>query len=79
MGRRRVKKPTRHNVLTAQRMRMRKQGYVPVKEAADLAGVGLSTMYEWLERKAVTGKRIGRARYVSKASLQDYIGLAGKQ
>lgn len=60
--------------LDKQKLRMRKQGYVPVRDAAEAAGIGISTMYEWLDKKFVRGKRVGRSRYVSVSSLQDHLG-----
>lgn len=53
---------------------MRKKGYLTVRKAADAAGVGRSTMYEWLDGGWVSGKRVGKTRYVSVASLRDYLG-----
>lgn len=52
---------------------MRAAGFVPVKEAASAAEVGLSTLYEWLAHKVVTGRRVGKARYVSVASLKAHL------
>lgn len=54
--------------------RMRRRGYVPVAEAAKRAGVTTSAVYQWLDGGAVKGARVGPARYVNVASLDDYLG-----
>lgn len=58
----------------AQAAKMRADGFVTVKEAASAAKSGLSTMYQWLDNKTVTGRTVGRARYVSVASLKAHLG-----
>ncbi len=53
--------------------RMRAKGFLTVKEAAQEAGIPQSTMYDWLNRGYVTGRKVGGARFVSKASLADHL------
>lgn len=60
--------------------KMRAKGFITVKEAATEAGIPKSTMYDWLGRGYVIGRKLGGARFVSQRSLSDHLKpLTGKQ
>ncbi len=49
--------------------KMQDRGWITAAEAAQRAGVPLSTMYRWMDRKKVQTTRVGSARYVLASSL----------
>ena len=48
-------------------------GYLTVVEAADLLKMRVSAIYKMLDSKRISEMRIGRSRYVLKASLIAYL------
>lgn len=52
------------------------EGWVTVLAAAELAKVGDSTIYRWLDAGALEERRIGGRRYVSRASVEREAGKA---
>lgn len=53
--------------------RMKDKGYLTAAEAAEKAGVPLTTMYSWLDRNLVRNRKIGGGRYVHERSLKEYL------
>ena len=53
--------------------KMKAKGFITVKEAADQADIPLSTMYDWLNRGYVTGRKLGGGRFVSETSLAHHL------
>ncbi len=54
--------------------KLRAEGYVPAREASELAGVDIATVYRWADDGKVDGLQMGRHRYVLYASLLTYLG-----
>jgi len=53
--------------------KMRAKGYLTVAEAAEEAGVALTTMYTWLDKKLINSRKVGGGRYVHEKNLQEYL------
>ncbi len=49
--------------------RMRRQGFLPIPEAANLACVSASTMYRWIDEGEVEAKDVGTRVYVDRKSV----------
>lgn len=59
--------------LTAER-RLRARGYLPVAEVVEVLGLHPNTVYNWISRGEVSGVKLGKARYVLRASVVEKIG-----
>lgn len=55
---------------------MRARGYLPVREVAVWAGLSLPSIYRLLDEGKLAGTSVGRARYVSIASVKELFGEA---
>ena len=64
---------------TEQAERMRRIGFVSMREAAELAGVSYASIHAWARDGIITDMRAGSARYVSLASLREHLGAAAAQ
>lgn len=52
------------------------EGWLTVPAAAELAQVGTSTIYRWLDGREIEERRVGSRRYVSRASVLRAAGQA---
>lgn len=50
---------------------MRKEGYIPVVEAANLTGSAANTLYDRVKKNRLKGKRYGHFHFVELASLEE--------
>jgi excisionase family DNA binding protein len=55
--------------------KLRTNGYIRVRELAKKAGVGIQTVYHWLDEKKIEEIRVGAARYVQVESAVKYLGV----
>ena len=56
----------------AQTRKMREQGYITVREAAEIGGVGVIRIYALINKGDLAGLRVGSRRYVQKQSVELY-------
>lgn len=50
------------------------KGYVTAREASELLGRHITSVYRMVQTKTVEGLHIGRSWYVKRASLISYLG-----
>lgn len=55
---------------------MKDAGYLPVSNAADLAGIHITTLYELIKGGSVQGAKAGKRQYVLLRSLADHYASA---
>jgi DNA-binding XRE family transcriptional regulator len=67
------KKPPRR----LQEDRMRANGYMTVVDVATFAGVNRQTVNLWLDKGAVKSIRVAERIYITRASLEAYLGPDG--
>ena len=48
---------------------MRDDGYIPTRQAADLTGGHITTVYRWIEKNQVRNVQIARMRFLLIADL----------
>lgn len=69
-----TRKPSQMAVISAHVELMREEGYMAASTAARACGVNPTTVYRWIERGAVSGKRLGRAWFVKVDDLLEMYG-----
>lgn len=68
------KKPAVPPRMQAVNDKMRAIGYIPVKEAAGIAGSSVVTIRRWIEAGSIRGTTVGYLRFVDPASLATHLG-----
>lgn len=56
---------------------MRAKGYMTVVDVATFAGVNRQTVNLWLEKGAIKSIRVAERIYITRASLEAYLGPEG--
>jgi hypothetical protein len=58
---------------------MRKQGFIPTREAANKLGRNITTIYRWVDAGKVEGTEVASRRYVNLKSLAAFVGKDAAQ
>lgn len=58
---------------------MRRQGFIPTREAANRLGRNITTIYRWVDAGKVEGTEVASRRYVNLKSLATFVGRDATQ